>query len=357
MRLIDLLHRWTGGLLGLLLAILGLTGALLVHRDAWILLPHAGDAQVQTTSALAATAQRIMGDPGTRPDSLTFASRSFGLDRLTYPKGAGAYADQSGAIVTRWSSQWERPELWLFDLHHHLFSGDTGETIIGIAAVAGLFFVVTGTLLWWRTRKTFAFRLFPARMSRPAVVRHHRDIGIVAAPLMLLSLGTGAILVFRPMSALIMGPGAPAAIDRALAPPPPRDAKLADTLDWGRMIAAARTRFPDAEVRSLSLPRKDSGLITIRMRGQEEWLPNGRTTVWFAADTGDLVATRDARKLDLQIRAYNALYPLHAAKIGGLAFRLVMTLSGVVLFILGTLTVWTFWFKRPKNSAVVRRSR
>jgi uncharacterized iron-regulated membrane protein len=348
MRLIDLSHRWTGGFLGLLLAILGLTGALLVHRDAWIMLPHAGDAQVQTTQVLAATAQRIMGDPTTRPDNLTFASRNFGLDRLTYPKGAGAYTDQSGVIVTRWTSQWERPELWLLDLHHHLFSGDSGETIIGIAAVAGLFFVVTGALLWWRTRKTFALRLLPARMSRPAIVRHHRDIGIIAAPLLLLSLATGAILVFRPIAALIIGPGAPAAIDRALSPPPPRAAELSDTLDWARMITLARSRFPDAEVRSLSLPRKDSGLITIRMRDREEWLPNGRTTMWFAADTGNLVAARDARQLGIQVRAYNTLYPLHAAKIGGLAYRLVMTLSGLALCLLGTLTVWTFWFKRPK---------
>ena len=352
MRLLDTLHRWTGGFLGLVLALLGLTGAILVHRDAWIMLPHAGDAQIQTTRILAATTQRLMADPATRPQSITFANANLGLDRLDFGKGAGAYTDQAGTIVSQWQSQWARPELWLFDLHHHLLSGDTGETIIGIAGVAGLVFVVTGTILWWRTRKTFAFRPLPKRLSRPAIVRHHRDLGIVAAPLLILSLLTGATLVFRPISALFLGPGAPAEIDAALQAPKGPKVALARHLDWQGMIVVARARFPDAELRSVSLPRKDSGLVTIRMRRPQEWLPNGRTTLWFAADDGRLVRARDAGTLSNVVAAYNILYPLHAAKVGGLGYRLVMTLSGLVLALLGTLSVWSFWFKRPTRTNV-----
>ncbi|WP_336958093.1 PepSY-associated TM helix domain-containing protein [Sphingobium aquiterrae] len=348
MTLIDTLHRWTGGIIGLLLAILGLTGALLVHKDAWVMLPHAGDVQVQDTRHLAEVTQRLMADPAARPQSITYASETFGLLRLGYKGGAGAYADQNGGTVTQWQSQWERPEIWLFDLHHHLFFGDTGDVVIGIAALCGLGFVITGVLLWWRTRKTFAWRLLPARMSRPAIVRHHRDLGIVVAPLLLLSFTTGAILVFRPMAAILFGPGAPAQIDRSLAGPPPRDVRLADRLDWSRMIVTARRRFPDAELRSIGLPRKDNGLITLRMRRPQEWLPNGRTTLWFAADSGALVMARDAAQLPIAVKGYNLLYPLHAAKVGGLPFRLVMTISGLALTMLGTLAVWTFWFKRPK---------
>ncbi|BCA62262.1 hypothetical protein HMP09_1496 [Sphingomonas sp. HMP9] len=352
MGLLDTLHRWTGGFLGLVLALLGLTGAILVHRDAWIMLPHAGDAQIQTTHILAATTERLMAEPATRPQSITFANANLGLDRLDFGKGAGAYADQAGTIVSQWQSQWARPELWLFDLHHHLFSGDTGETIIGIAGVAGLLFVVTGTILWWRTRKTFAFRPLPKRLSRPAIVRHHRDLGIVAAPLLILSLLTGATLVFRPISALFLGPGAPAEIDTALQAPKGPKVALARHLDWQGMIVAARARFPDAELRSVSLPRKDSSLITIRMRRPQEWLPNGRTTLWFAADDGRLIRARDAGALSNVVAAYNILYPLHAAKVGGLGYRLVMTLSGLALGLLGTLSVWSFWFKRPARRKV-----
>ncbi|WP_313803921.1 PepSY-associated TM helix domain-containing protein [Sphingobium sp.] len=361
MKLIDALHRWTGGLIGLLLAILGLSGALLVHRNAWTLAPHAGDPRVADVRQLAEATQRLMADPAARPQSISYASDDFGLLRLMFEGGRGAYADQHGAMVMQWNSQWERPELWLFDLHHHLFAGDAGEWVIGVAALCGLFFVLTGLVLWWRTRRTFEWRLLPARMSRPAIVRHHRDLGVIVAPLLLLSLVTGAVLVFRPMTALLFGPGAPARIDRALAPPPPRDAKLAGRLDWAGMIVMAQARFPDAELRSLTLPRKNSGLITVRMRRPQEWLPNGRTTLWFAADSGALVAARDAAALPPTVWAYNLLYPLHAAKVGGLPFRLVMTLSGLAMTLLGTLAVWTFWFRRPgradrKRPSYARRS-
>ena len=38
-----------------------------------------------------------------------------------------ASVQKSGEVVARWASQWERPEIWLFDFHHHLFTGDTLE--------------------------------------------------------------------------------------------------------------------------------------------------------------------------------------------------------------------------------------
>ena len=347
MKTLDLLHRWIGGCVGLVLAVLGLSGALLVHKDAWVLLPHASDAQVQDSAVIARTVDRIMGDPATRPEMLTFASPEFGLDRLRFADDSGAYVTQAGDFVARWDSQWERPELWLFDLHHHLFAGDVGEAVIGVAALLGLFFVVSGVILWTRTRKTFAFTLLPKRMSRPAIVRHHRDLGVVAAPLLLLSLLTGSILVFRPVAALILGPSAPARIDASLKPPKSAALPVSPTLDWRAMILTARRRFPDAEFRSLSLPRGKSGLITLRMKKPEEWLPNGRTTLWFAADSGQLVAARDAAGLPGQVKAYNMLYPLHAAKVGGLAYRLVMTVSGLALALLGSFTIWSFWIVRP----------
>jgi len=346
MGLLDLLHRWTGGLIGLLLAVLGLSGSILAYKDAWVMLPHADDAHVQDTAALAAAAERLMADPE-RPRSIVFATKDFGLNQLSYPEaGAGAYASQAGEIVTRWSSKWERPEVWLFDLHHHLFNGDAGEIVAGVAGLCGLGFVITGAILWWRMRRAYEFRLWPRKFERFAILRHHRDLGVVMAPVLALSLVTGTIMVFRPVADLILGPGTSAAVTQALKPPPPRKAKLADDPDWRGMIETARRLYPTAEVRILSLPRGKTGLISLRLRQQQEWLPNGRTTLYFAADTGELVRAGDALAMPGNVQAYNALYPLHAGKVGGLPYRLLMTLSGLTLTLLGSLTVWTFWFQR-----------
>lgn len=349
MKILDLLHRWAGGILGLVLALLGLSGALLVHKDAWVWAPGAGDTLVRDISPVADAVERIFAAPA-RPESIIFASDGFGLHRLRTGDGAGAYADQTGAVVAAWDGIWARPELWLFDLHHYLLAGDVGETFIGIVALTGLFFVISGAILWWKLRRTFQFKLWPARMSRPAIIRHHRDIGIVLAPVLFLSCLTGAMLTLRPVADLVLRPLGPASEWRtATAAPKVTGGPLAASPDWHAMLAAARDRFPDADFRVLALPRRPGDLIALRLKQPAEWLPNGRTLVWFDPADGHLVEARDALSMPAGMQAFMKVYPLHAAKVGGIAMKLLMTLSGLGMAVLGTLAVWTFWFKRPKK--------
>lgn len=117
------------------------------------------------------------------------------------------------------------------------------------------------------------------------------------------------------------------------------------------MLSTASTRFPGAEFRILALPKRAGDPISLRMRQQKEWLPNGRTILWFDAQTGALLHVRDALAMPAGAQALNAVYPLHAAKVGGLAYRLLMTASGLALTLFGSLAVWSFWFQRPRPKA------
>ncbi|WP_326915262.1 PepSY-associated TM helix domain-containing protein [Sphingopyxis chilensis] len=347
MKLLDTLHRWTGGLIGLVLALLGLSGTILLYEHLWIGVPGTSDPLRGDLATVAATTERLMAAPGAQ--GIIYADERFGLHQLRFTEGAGAYASQSGEIVTRWASQWERPELWIFDFHHHLFAGDSGEWAIGIAGLSGLFFVVSGAILWWRTRKTFQLRLWPKRMSRPAIVMHHRDLGIVVAPLLLISIVTGTMMIFRPFALAVVAPFGPVAeTAKALDPPKYKGGPLAEKPDYTAMLTEARRRFPDAEFRILSLPRKPGDPISLRMKQPAEWLPNGRTTLAFDAATGEVLATRDALTLAPGAQAFNMAFPIHASKVGGWAWRSVLTVSGLSLTLLGSLAVWTFWFRRPK---------
>lgn len=346
MKTLRLLHRWTGGLIGLLLALLGLSGALLVHEDAFLRasVPHATDAQRQDAATLGAMAAKVFGAED-RPRSILLATERLGLHKLAYRKEQqAAYADQDGNIVLAWSSNWARPEVWLFDFHHHLFNGDAGEIVGGIAGLAGLGFVVTGLILWWPTRRMFHLRLWPRMMKRAAIVHHHRDLGVLIAPLLILSLTTGAAMNLKWFSQALRAPFSPPAVmEKASAAPKIKGGKLAKDLDWSKVIARAQARFPGAEVRTIVLPAKAGGLISIRLRQQAEWLPNGRSMAWFDPASGQMVASRDAQALPLGSRIANLDYPLHAAKVGGLPYRLVMTVSGLTLTLLGSLAVVTFW--------------
>lgn len=349
MKLLDTLHRWTGGLIGLVLALLGLSGTILLYEHLWIGVPGTGDPLRGDLATVTAATEKLMAAQGAQ--GIIYADERFGLHQLRLAEGAGAYASQSGEIVTRWASQWERPELWLFDFHHHLFAGDNGEWVIGVAGLAGLFFAISGVILWWRTRRTFQLRLWPKRMSRPSVLMHHRDLGIVAAPLLLISIVTGTMMIFRPFALGVVAPfGSPAETAKALDLPKYMGGPLAEKPDYTAMLTKAHRRFPDAEFRILSLPRKDGDPISLRMKQPAEWLPNGRTTLWFDAATGDVLGARDALAMPPGAQAFNMAFPLHASRVGGWAWRSLLTVSGLSLTLLGSLAVWTFWFRRPKTA-------
>lgn len=358
MRWVDLLHRWTGGLIGLLLALLGLSGTLLLYKDAWLrfTLPGASDARIADPAALGELTARILNGENA-PGSILFASDGLGLHRLTYAEGRGAYADQSGRIVSEWNSVWDRPELWLFDFHHHLLTGDTGETVAGVAGLIGLGFVLTGAILWWRTRRTFRLRLWPKRMSRPAIVTHHRDLGIVMAPILFLSMLTGVMMVFRPVAEIVLRPvSAPGEINASLAPPKLRGGDVG-SLDWRTIVPDLLARVPGAELRVVSLPRKPGDLVSIRLKQREEWLPNGRTTVWLDPADGRVVELRNALTMGTGAQAFNKAYPLHAGKVGGVLYKLLLTLSGLTLVMLGSFAVWTFWTEQGRRWTANSRRR
>lgn len=122
------------------------------------------------------------------------------------------------------------------------------------------------------------------------------------------------------------------------------------------MLTEGRRRFPDAEFRILSLPRKPGDPISLRMKQPAEWLPNGRTTMAFDAATGQVLGARDALNLAPGAQAFNMAFPIHASEVGGWIWRILLTISGLAMTMLGSFAVWTFWFKRPKPAKRVAKT-
>ena len=343
MKLLSFLHRWAGGLIGLLLALLGLSGAILVWEDQWIALPHSNEAIVQDAAALS----RIVDAAGSDLSRITFVKEGMSLHHLVFRDGSGAYVSQNGVVVDRWQSQWERPELWLFDFHHHLFAGDAGEWVTGIAGIIGLLFLVTGVILWWRSRRAFRLRLLPRSWAPGPIVAHHRDIGVVASPFLLVSLLTGIMMLFLPLRTAMLG-----SEER-----PRSELGVRMQPQPASLLALAKERFPDASLRRLTMPAGEGGAITIRLRQPFEWTPNGRTQIGIEAD--GTVWVEDAALANRSASLGEKAYPIHSANVGGWPWRLAMTFSGLALTLLGSLTTWSFWrrraLKRGRNEQMLKR--
>lgn len=344
MKLLALLHRWTGGLVGLLLAVIGLSGTVLVWEERWVGLRGADDplridaAQIGEVVAAAATE---------RPDlsRITFADENMALHQVIYRDGGGAYLTRGGEVVDRWPDMWGRPELWLFDLHHYLLLGENGMYVTGMLGILLFGFSITGLILWWRTRKTFRFRLWPARMTRSAIVRHHRDIGVIASPLLLMAAVTGSAMVFPALSAALLSPWADPA---KAAPASPTEAgDVSARTDWRALMVNAQAAFPGAAPRRMMLPAAPGKPAVLRLRQGFEWTPNGRTYVYLDPATAEVLAVDDPAARDTASAITEKFYPVHSGKVGGLLWHLALTFSGLTLALLGTLATWSFWFAKP----------
>ncbi len=343
MKLLSILHRWSGGFLGLLLAVLGLTGTLLVWEGEWISLPGANAPVVEQVGTMGQIAARESAAGATR---ITFASEEIGLHHVAREGGAGSYVAQDGTTVASWSSQWERPELWIFDLHHHLFSGHTGELVTGWAGVFGLLFVITGSILWWRSRRAYRWRLLPAKWKPGPIVAHHRDIGIIVAPLLLVSFLTGAGMIFDDATKWVLSP-----FGKIEQKKPPEVEPTAGVAPVVLMLNEAKARFPDAALRRLTIPSKPGQAYSVRMRQPFEWTPNGRTTLFFDGQ-GKFLRADDPAGASQAASINEKLYPVHTGKTDSLVWKLLMTLSGIGLTILGSLTTWSFWIRKVKRKPV-----
>ena len=356
MKLVSLLHRWTGGVVGVLLAVIGLSGTVLLWEDSWILLDGANDPAVNDPIALG-QAIEVALDTAPGLSRVTFAGNEIGLHQAVYSDGGGAYIAQDGTVVDRWSGMWERPELWLFDLHHYLLLGETGKTITGILGILLLAFAITGTILWWRTRKTFRFRLWPARYTASAIVRHHRDLGVVASPLLIVAAATGTLMIFPAASSVLLSPFGQAPSKTVL---PADNAPLGEATDWQSVMSNAQAAFPSAVPRRLMMPSAPGAPIAIRYRQDFEWTPNGRSYVWIAPDTTAVIATDDPAKGGAADAITEKFYPIHAAKVGGIVWRIALTCAGLALVLLGLLASWSFWMgktgKRAGRSGIAPRA-
>src|SRR4029453_10421753 len=198
--------------------------------------------------------------------------------------------------------------------------------------------------LWLRGRSKWRPRLLPRKFQPGPMVSHHRDLGILVAPLLLLSFLTGTAMVFKEVTATILSPFGK--LETRSKPPEVEPGK--GPAPVAAMLIEAKARFPDAALRRLSAPMKPGQPWSVTMRQPFEWSMNGRTRLMFDG-SGRLVKVDDPATGSRAASIYEKFLPLHSAKVGGLAWKLVMTLSGLGLTTLGAFATWSFWFRRAKK--------
>lgn len=334
MRWLRQLHRYAGLAAAAFLLLLAVSGGVLVFKDELTRLRYpvlneslAMLGAADHASAFAAAARRWPG-----------AVRMVRTPRAGLPayhvylEGGEALLHQSThEIVAVWAWH-DTPVALLTELHMHLAAGDFGRSFVGWLGVGCGVMALSGFLLWWPVRRQYRVgSLWPERFSRLHLLRLHRDLGAVTALLILLFAMTGAGVVF--------GGAASWLFDAVLggereAPPPRREATERVAPPDTAMVAGVQAELPAAALVSWSPPAPGNAVHYFRLRQPGETHPYGRSTVHVDGLSGAVLASSDMLQAPPGRRAFNWVYPLHAAKIGGWPYRLLAAATALALAVM-----------------------
>jgi uncharacterized iron-regulated membrane protein len=230
----------------------------------------------------------------------------------------------------------------LFDIHHRLAAGATGEEIVGILGLVAIFSLLSGLYIWWPWRKGYRFHnLIPAN-GRPSAYRlSHVTLGATIAPLLLLNTVTGASMIYstpvrNALTAVFGGEKATVAVSIPDTPEP----RIA-------LFENKASHFPEG-LATIYIPRRtEEGPYSLRLQMPAEWHPNGRSTVTI--DPKVRTATfYNAQDAALGHNIADAIYPLHSGKTGGYLWQALVVLTGLGGFLLAYAGL-SAYIRRPRG--------
>jgi len=336
------LHKWLGLTLGLLFALLGITGSLLTFYPELDLVFHpeirAGSpgAPLQLAPIVAALRAAEPGRAG--PWRIELPRQATAPVTARYYKPAETAGrsfaplivsiDPATLAVSRRHFWGDDFFTWVYDLHYTLLLGDVGKTLLGGAAVAVLVLLSSGVWLWWPPAGGWsrALGIKSGAVWKRRIYDLHVKPGVYGLFLTAILTLTGLLLVvpawFAPAIAALSPPTP--YFQAGLAPVPGHAQISAD--DAARI---ARGRFPGADLRWLETPSNDKAVWRIRLCQDGE--PGRRfpqTNVWIDAASGRIIAIRDPRQNSAGDTVLDWLHPLHNGEAFGLVGRLVVLIGG-----------------------------
>lgn len=348
-------HRRVGLTVAALLFIQASTGVTMVFRDAI-------DRVIHPELAVTPTPSRLPVQ--TLVDTVRQAHPKATLTRAEFPASSGGTVlfklkSESGAQILTAVDPYDGrivrdgglgswPTEWLFNVHEQLLAGPVGETIVGCEGLCLIFLAIAGTMTWWpgrkRLRQGFRVKLDGSNEVRWRTL--HRAVGAGVAAFALLSATTGVLMVWKPTVRTVIG-----APDR----PAPKVAKQSDRplLPVDQLIAKAERAYGPAPLEQVRFS-SDGRVIAVFLHSRRTIQPDGTAQAYYDAYTGAELGRYDTGALPASATFVEWLYTVHTGLWGGIATRLILLCTGIVLAGLAFTGPW-LWYVRTFRKR--RRSR
>jgi uncharacterized iron-regulated membrane protein len=340
------IHLWLGLGLGVLFALLGLTGSALVFY-----------VEIDRALNLPATTQVALAVPGWESP---IWDRALDIGRKQWPERGGDWSFEvtgerglvharyyppsghhehhaeremvwfaaDGGSVVRTATWGDYLMSWLYELHMHLLAGDLGSQIVGWSGFVLLVLLISGVATWWPRgswRKALAIKrhAVPQRRLRDL----HKHFGLWSAGLLLLLGLTGALLALPDIKTQVFA----ATIARPDAVPAPQSTRSSGVqISVNEALKAAHRALPDSRLAFIDVP--DGGAAPIKVRVQVPGDPHRRfprSMIFIDQYSGTVLAVHDVRRGNAGNATETWIRPIHDGSIAGLPTRILAVLIGL----------------------------
>ncbi|MCT7952154.1 PepSY domain-containing protein [Ancylothrix sp. C2] len=342
------LHLYLGLMVGMLLAVIALTGSLLVFGDEieHFLYPQLLQVIPQAEKIPLETVLQIVQKAYPQNQAISILLPR-GIEEVCQVSMLSKSEELLNVYVNPYTGIIQGSRLWketftgfLFTIHAELAGGELGHIFVGFCGILTLILALTGLFLWtgWRNFERGFLINWKVHWQR-SLFDLHNFSGIASVAYLLLIAATGTAIIFyvpfeetiyrltneKPQPALVSHPpagGSRQNLDEVL--------RQVDTV-----LLPAKTTF-------ISLPSTPEATFKVRKRFPNEAHPNGSSTIYLDQYSGEILRVDSIYSFSLADRILNALYPLHIGSYGGILFRVIHAITGlltIVLFVSG-LVIW-----------------
>ena len=240
---------------------------------------------------------------------------------------------------------------FIYDLHYTLLFDKPGKIAVGIIGLIMLMSLLSGLWLWWPSKSRWRAALAPK--VREGVVRRTYDLhvlgGVYGALLLMVLVLTGAGLALPEQTrSLVAGTFTLRPLPEVVSDAAPEAALI--QLDDA--VAIALERFPQSQLRWVDVPGRDGGLLAIRVYQPDE--PGRRfpkTKLWLDSTTGEILGVWDPAENASGNTVLDWLHPLHNGEAFGLAGRWLAFVAGLLPLLLFATGIIRWRQKRRAKAA------
>ncbi len=349
-------HLYLGMSLGLWLAVIGITGSLLVfyveldevlNPELVIADPSAPRLSYQALvdAIQRAEPDRLRGwrlEISDNPQRMITARyyQPQETEHLGFAPLMVTVHPQTGAVLKqRFWGQYAMT--WIYDLHYTLLLASTGKLIMAIVGGLLLVALISGLVLWWPQRGKWRAALSIKRNASAERLTYdvHKVAGAYGFALLLLLALTGIVLEVPEYVNPLIAKFSPLQ-------PPAKPQSLVMHSNQARItvdqaVSVAQNLFPDAQLSWIETPHDAAGSYRINLYQAGE--PSRRfpkTNVWVDQYSGRILQVNNPDDFSKGDSLITWLHPLHSGEALALPGRLLVLLAGLLgplLFVTGVI--------------------